>query len=133
MVGDSLVLTCTVSTLNGVELNAVMIIWLDTEDDPLMDDGRVTISPTASIGNNTFASSLNFTYLMGGDISDQGTYTCNVMILDASGSDSFVIESLSGQYAICINTIHVISVHQCLQTLQQQYPCKPQSVFYFAY
>ena len=98
-----------------------MIMWLDSEDDPLMDDGRVTISPTASIGSNTFASSLSFAYLMGGDYSDEGSYTCNVMILDASGSDSFVIESLIGQYAIHINTIYVISVHECLQTLQQQY------------
>ena len=102
VVGDPLVLTCTVSTLIGVELDAVMIMWLDSEDDPLMDDGRVTISPTASIGSNTFASSLSFAYLMGGDYSDEGSYTCNVMILDASGSDSFVIESLSGQYAICV-------------------------------
>ena len=115
VVGNSLDLTCTVSTFTGVELNDVMIMWLDSEDDPLMDDGRVTISPTASIGNNNFASSLSFTYLMGGDISDEGTYTCNVMILDASGSDSFVIESLRGQYALCVNAIYVISVHECLQ------------------
>ena len=115
VVGDSLDLICTVSTFTGVELNAVMIMWLDSEDDPLMNDGRVTISPAASTGSNTFASNLSFAYLMDGDFSDEGTYTCNVMILDASGSDSFVIESLSGQYAICVNAMYVISVHECLQ------------------
>ena len=106
--GDPLVLTCTVSTLIGVELDAVMIIWLDTEGNRLMmDDGRVTISLTSTIGNNTFTSSLSFDFLMDGHFSDQGTYTCNVMILDASGSDSFVIDSLYGQYTVCINAMYI--------------------------
>ena len=101
VVGDSLVLACTVGTLIGVELNAVTIIWLDTEGNPLMmDDSRVSTSPTTSIGNNTFTSSLSFDFLMGGDFSDEGTYTCDVMILDASGNDSFVIESLNGPYTM---------------------------------
>ena len=47
-------------------------------------DCRVTISPAAS-GGNTFTSSLQFTYLMEGD---EGTYTCNVMILESNVSQS---------------------------------------------
>ena len=106
VVGDSLVLTCTVGTFTGVELNAEMISWLDTEGNPLMmDDGRVTISPTSTIGNNIFVRNLSFSFLMDGDYGDDGTYTCDVVILDTSGSDSFVIKSLGGQYTICINVM----------------------------
>ena len=101
VVGNSLVLACIVGTLIGVELNAVLISWLDNEGNSLMmDDSRLSISPTTSIGNNTFTSSFSFDFLMDGDFSDEGTYTCNVMILDASGNDSFVIESLNGPYTM---------------------------------
>ena len=101
VVGSSLDLTCTVSTLIGVELNAVMIIWLDTEGNSLMmDDSRVSISPTTSIDSKNFTSSLSFDFLMEGDFGDEGTYTCDVMILDANGNDSFVIESLNGPYTM---------------------------------
>ena len=74
---------CTVSTVNGVESSSVIISWRGPGGN-IMNNSRVTISPTTSSGN-TYTSSLQFTYLMEGD---EGTYTCNVMILDVSGSDS---------------------------------------------
>ena len=58
-----------------------------------MNDSRVTISATTSSGN-TYTSSLQFTYLMEGD---EGTYTCNVMILDTSESQSVDIQLLTGE------------------------------------
>ena len=89
------------STVSGVESSSVTIMWLDPERNPvMMDNDRVTTSPTISTGNGMFARSLNFAYLMEGDYGDVGTYTCDVMILDASGAALFVIESLIGQYAI---------------------------------
>ena len=96
--GSPQVINCTVSTVSGVDLNSVMIMWLDSEDNVIVGDGRVIISDITSIGNNSFSSSLNFSYLMEGDSGDVDTYTCDVMILDASGTDSIVIESLIGQY-----------------------------------
>ena len=94
------------STVSGVDLNSVLIMWLDREGNPMTDDGRVTISDTTSTSNGNFASNLNFAFLMEGDYGDEGNYTCDVMILDASGTDSFVIGSLIGQYTIlCVNVI----------------------------
>ena len=74
---------CTVSTVSGVESSSVMISWMGPGGN-IMNNSRVNISPTTSSGN-TYTSSLQFTYLMEGD---EGTYTCNVMINDVSGSDS---------------------------------------------
>ena len=84
MVGSLQVINCTVNTVTGVESSSVMISWMGPDGDPIATDCRVTISPTTSSGN-TYTSSLQFDYLMEGD---EGTYTCNVMILEASGSDS---------------------------------------------
>ena len=93
MVGSPQVINCTVSTVSGVESSLVMISWMGPGGDPIIGDSRVTISPTTSSGNN-YTSSLQFTYLMEGD---NGTYTCNVMILDTSESQSIELQSLSSK------------------------------------
>ena len=87
------VINCTVSTVSGVESSSVMISWMGPGGESITNDSRVIISPTTSSGN-TYTSSLQFTYLMEGD---EGTYTCNVMILETSGSQSFELQSLSGR------------------------------------
>ena len=92
MVGSRQVINCMVSTVSGVESSSVMISWMGPRGN-ITSDSRVIISPTTSSGN-TYTSSLQFTYLMEGD---EGTYTCNVMISGASGSNSTAIQSLSGK------------------------------------
>ena len=84
VVGRPQTINCMVSTVSGVESSSVMISWMGPGGGSIMNDSRVTISPTTSSGN-TYTSNLQFTYLMEGD---NGTYTCNVMILDTSGSQS---------------------------------------------
>ena len=88
MVGSPQVINCTVSTVSGVEFSSVMISW---EGGSIVNDSRVTISPTTSSDNN-YTSSLQFTYLMEGD---EGTYTCNVMIVETNGSQSVELQSYS--------------------------------------
>ena len=92
MVGSPQVINCTVSTVSGVESSSVMISWMGPGG-VITNDSRVTISPTTSSGN-TYTSSLQFTYLMEGD---EGTYTCNVMILDTSESQSVELQSLTSR------------------------------------
>ena len=96
MVGSPQVINCTVSTVSGVESSSVMISWMGPTGS-ITNDSRMTISPTTSSGN-TYTSSLQFTYLMEGD---EGTYTCNVMILDTGGSQSVEIQSLTGNKLSC--------------------------------
>ena len=93
MVGSPQDIQCIVSTVSGVELSSVMISWMGPGGESITNDGRVTISPTTSSGNN-YTSSLQFTYLMEGD---EGMYTCNVMILKFSGSQSFDLNNLFGE------------------------------------
>ena len=88
--GSPQVINCTVSTVSGVESSSVMISWMGPGGGSITSDSRVTISPTTSSGN-TYTSSLQFTYLMEGD---EGTYTCNVMVFNASGSQSVELQSL---------------------------------------
>jgi len=92
-VGDPLVINCTVSTVSGVQSSLVMISWMGPGGGSITNNSRVTISPTTSSGN-TYTSSLQFTYLMEGD---ESTYTCNVMILETTESDSVVLQSLTGK------------------------------------
>ena len=93
MVGNLLMMECLVSTVSGVELNSVMISWMGPGGDTIRNDSRVTISPTGSSGNN-YTSSIQFTYLVEGD---NGTYTCNVMILETNGSASVGLEALTSE------------------------------------
>ena len=88
--GSPQVINCTVSTVSGVESSSVMISWMRPGGGSIMNDSRVTINSTISSGNN-YTSSLQFTYLMEGD---EGTYTCNVMILGTSASQSVELQSL---------------------------------------
>ena len=78
--GSPQVINCTVSTVDGVESSAVMISWRGPGGGSIINDSRVTISPTTSTGNN-YTSSLQFSYLL---MEDVGNYTCNAMILQAS-------------------------------------------------
>ena len=84
MVGSPQVINCIVSTVSGVESSSVMISWMGPGGGSITSDSRVTISPPTSIGN-TYTSSLQFTYLTEGD---EGRYTCSVMILETSESES---------------------------------------------
>ena len=93
MVGSHLVINCIVSTVSGVESSSVMISWIGPGG-VITNDSRVTISPTTSSGN-TYTSSLQFTYLMEGD---EGMYTCNVMILETSGSQSVELQLLISKF-----------------------------------
>ena len=99
-VGMSADIVCTVSTVSGVESSSVLIIWTGpgggSGGGPIINDSRVSISPTTSSSNN-YSSSIQFIYLMEGD---EGTYTCNVMILDTSGSSSYTLPSLISKLTV---------------------------------
>ena len=101
MVGSPQDIQCIVSTVSGVELSSVMISWMGPEGESITNASRVTISPTTSSGNN-YTSSLQFTYLMEGD---EGMYTCNVMILEATAIVSVEIFNLSGKQEHVFNNI----------------------------
>ena len=79
-VGSPQILDCMVSTVIGVDSSIVMISWMGPGGGSIMNNSRMTISPTFSSGN-TYTSSLWFTYLIE---DDEGTYTCNVTILETS-------------------------------------------------
>ena len=89
MVGSPQTIQCTVNTVSGVESSSVMITWMGPRGDTITIDSRVNIG-----GSSGLMSTLNFTYLMEGD---EGTYACNVMILETSGSASVDLETLTSE------------------------------------
>ena len=93
VIGSPQDIQCIVSTVSGVELSSVMISWMGPGGESITNDSRVTISPTTSSGNN-YTSSLQFTYLIEGD---EGTYTCNVMILETSTFATFEINNVTSK------------------------------------
>ena len=95
MVGSPQDITCTVSTVIGVESSLVMISWMGSQGNINDTTGRVSIGSVTDDGNNMYTRILQFTYLIEGD---EGIYTCNVMILDGSGSSSMEIQSLTSKY-----------------------------------
>ena len=114
MVSSPLVIDCIVSTVSGVESSSVLISWTGagggSGGGPIINDSRVSISPTTSSGNN-YTSSVQFTYLMEGD---EGTYTCKVMILDTSVSQSVELQSLTSKYLLtCYSTLRFRYVYLC--------------------
>ena len=96
MVGSPRIINCTVNTTDGVESSSVMISWMGPGGAIITtnDSDRVTVRSVTDDGNNVYSSSLRFDYLMEGD---EGNYTCNVMILDTSVSQSVELQSLTGK------------------------------------
>ena len=94
MVGSPQVIDCAVSTVSGVEASSVMISWMGPGGNITTTNGRVSIGLVTDDGNNMYTRSLQFTYLMEGD---EGTYTCNVMVLDTSESQSVELQSLTSK------------------------------------
>ena len=92
-VGSLQVIVCTVNTSSEVQSSSVVISWIGPNGNNIMNASRVIISPTTSSAN-TYTSSLQFMYLMEGD---EGTYTCNVTILQISESQSVLLSSLNSK------------------------------------
>ena len=88
--GSPQVINCIVSTVSGVESSLVMISWMGPRGNINTNNGRVSIGSVTAGGNNMYTRSLQFTYLMEGD---EGTYTCNVIILETSESESVDLQS----------------------------------------
>ena len=93
--------------------------WMGPEGNIEATNGRVSIGSITAVGNNVYTRSLQFTYLMEGD---EGTYTCNLMLLGNSASHSLVL-MLEGQqndqplthiYSI---TLITATVKGCLKSL----------------
>ena len=95
MVGSPRVINCTVNTTDGVQSSSVMISWMGPGGAIITTNDRVTVGSVTDDGNNMYSSSLQFVYLREGD---EGTYTCNVMILDTSASRSVELQSLTGKF-----------------------------------
>ena len=102
--GSPQVINCTVSTVNGVESNSVMISWLGPGGIIDATNGRVSIGLVTDDDNNMYTSSLQFTYLME---EDEGTYICNVMILGTSASQLVYLQSLSSELLIVHYQLHL--------------------------
>ena len=94
MVGSSQNINCTVTTVSGVESSSVMISWMGPRGNIDATNGRVSIGSVTDDGNNMYTRSLQFNNLTE---DDEGTYTCNVMIHDASGSQSINLQSLTSK------------------------------------
>ena len=107
IVGSPQDIRCTVSTVSGVELSSVMISWMGPGGDTITNASRVTISPTGGSGNN-YTSSLQFMYLMEGD---EGTYECNVMILETFANNSLELSNLNGRYTLVLICVYVCCLH----------------------
>ena len=87
-------INCMVSTVSGVESSSVMISWMGPGGNITTTNGRVSIGSITDDGNNMYTRSLQFTYLMEGD---EGTYTCNVTILDTTESQSVELQLLTSK------------------------------------
>ena len=101
MVGSPQIINCGVSTVSGVESSSVMINWMEPREGSIISDDRVMMSPVTS-SVNFYTSSLQFTYLMEGD---EGTYTCNVMILETIASQSVELQPLTSK--LCMTCLCV--------------------------
>ena len=96
MVGSPQDIQCTVSTVKGVELSSVLISWMGPGGDTITNDNRVFVTPPSGI-NGSYTSTLQFKYLLE---EDEGTYVCNVMILETNASKSVELVSDYGKCSL---------------------------------
>ena len=75
MVGSPEVINCTITEVSGVAPDSGIIIWIGPNGE-VINNSRTMIMEAYNSDDNTYTSSLQFTYLMEGD---NDTYTCNFM------------------------------------------------------
>ena len=75
-----------------------MISWMGPGGNINATNDRVFIESDSDDDSNMYTRSLKFTYLME---EDNGTYTCNVMILETSGTQSFEM-SLTSELSLMV-------------------------------
>ena len=98
LVGDNLIIHCTISTVSGVKLNAVTVDWIGPGGTSIKTENIMTSRPTISSSNNftnSFSCSLEFIYLR--EV-NEGRYMCNVSILQASASTTVELDTLIGKF-----------------------------------
>ena len=94
IVGKKQTIHCGINIVSGVTVNSVIVNWIGPERKSVINSDRITITtPTISSGNY-ITSSLEFMYLMEGD---EGTYVCNVSILQTSTSIMVELGALTGK------------------------------------
>ena len=117
LVGTPYAINCT-AFFSGLESD-LTITFMGPGGNIEATNGRVSMGSLIVDGNNMYTRTLQFTYLMEGD---EGTYTCNVMKLGISASQSFVLmlegqkndQSLTHIYSI---TLITATVKGCLKSL----------------
>ena len=103
VVGNELVIDCTTITPVAVSLSLLDFTWNGPGGNMIVNDSRVTISPTISVGN-MYNSTLRFDYLIP---TDGGNYTCNVQFFTVNGSSIVTVEDpdcKSLEFYLCIRT-----------------------------
>ena len=95
-VGSPQTIECRVDADPGV--STVSISWTGPVG-PIMNNSRVTVISPSTPNANVFTGSLSFTYLME---DDEGSYTCNWMILTTRGSQSFELQLLNSKIVFLI-------------------------------
>ena len=110
----------------------VVIVWRNSEGDPVISDARVSVSQTEAVpGEGGFRSTLTFSPL---SLSDTGDYVCSA-VYTPDPSWSFVTPSSPGEDTYTVNvtgrTAHAFeSLVQCLLLLFLSSPTsKPNSVY----
>ena len=104
MVGSPQTIQCIVITVNGVELSSVVINWMGPDGNLITDNSRIIVNPITSFGD-VYVNGLHFIYLMEGD---EGTYTCNVTILEATQTSIVELGNLTSKYTNLITIIRNI-------------------------
>lgn len=110
-IGDKKAIHCIINTVSGVTLRSISVDWIDPSGKSMTNSNRITISQlTVSSSNNSsinnFTSTLEFMYLMEGD---EGTYKCDVAILQTNESMEFEVGELLGrQQTIVISNLCII-------------------------
>ena len=103
VVGDNQIIHCTISTVNGVKLNAVTVDWIGPGGASISRN-MISLPALSSSNNftNNFSSSLEFMYLR--EV-DEGRYMCNVSILQVSESIIIELGTLIGKFQMHIFSI----------------------------
>ena len=96
-VGNPLNANCIVSTVDGVEFSDVNINWAG----PGVSTNRFVMGNITSLENNMYSRALRVEYLLKDD--GNTPFFCIATILEASDTESFELESLSGEYVNIIN------------------------------
>ena len=96
IINNSQTVQCAARTDSELQnIDDIAFYWIGPNNNVMVNNSRIIITPPTSNGMNEYTSSLQFFHIME---EDEGTYVCSVTVLTKTAAVLFTVNTIQGTY-----------------------------------